>query len=90
MRLAYFAVAIGFIGVNLVVPRAEADCSMEGHPICNFKCSGTCRAYYNAGPPETCEHDCRNFLVKPGDFTIKLEGITNDQRKAIDSIINEK
>jgi hypothetical protein len=82
------------IAFCLVVARSafsevEADCSLEGHPICSAPCSGVCRAFYNPGPPETCRRECRNFLV-PNGMTLKLEGITEDQKNRIEAIINAK
>ena len=73
------------IALELTVT-ARADCSLEGHPICYKKCSATCRVYYDPGPPESCQTDCRNFLVVPG-VTLKIEGLTKEDAERIQSIL---
>ena len=86
--------AVIVFGLSLIVvnsPEAKADCHLEGHPICNKPCKTVCRAFYDPGPPESCETECKGFLV-PNDknFTLKLEGVTEDQKNKINAILNPK
>jgi hypothetical protein len=69
---------------------ASADCSLKGHPICNKKCSAVCRAYYDPGPPESCQTDCRSFLIRPNSkaYTLKLEGVSESQKRQIEKILD--
>jgi hypothetical protein len=87
MRLSLWLFSIGLlIDVSSGSGALAAACFLEGHPICSMPCTTVCRVYYDPGPPETCEKDCRNFLQAP--MILKLEGITPDQESKIKAIID--
>lgn len=92
MRSPRSLLAFAFVFSGFFPGEAFADCYLEGHPICSAKCNGFCRAYYDPGPPEKCDTDCRNFKVMPGAalVTIKLEGVTSDQLEKIKGILEER
>ena len=93
MRLFYLTVVFGLGVASFNSYEAKADCHLEGTTKCDKPCRkpAVCRAYYNPGPPETCETQCRNFFVRPKEgFTLKLEGVTESQKKKIEAILNEE
>lgn len=92
MRSLCLTVAFGLGAAVFNFYGAKADCFMEGHPICSLRCNGVCRAYYNPGPPESCQKQCRNFFVKPSTpgYTIKLEGVSEGEMNKIRAILDGK
>jgi len=90
MRSPFLGIVFGVAMTGFFIGKASADCYMEGHPICSMKCDGWCRAFYDPGPPEKCDKECRNFKVMISPLTVKLEGITPDQLDKIKAILKGK